>query len=597
MSNELRKMSAEEFARRIKMATDEADKRYAFFLGAGCSVTSGIPTAGALVRERWLPKLCRVRAPKGADVEEWARKTFPEYDPQTPSAFYGNVMKELFIHPEERQHEIERLCDGRFPGFGYATLSSLVAIDGGCFNVVLTTNFDDLMPDALYLFTKARPLVINHESLANYIRPTRTRPLVVKLHGDNRLSPQNISQETDVLKKDIETPVQTILHDRGLIFMGYGGNDKGIVKMLNSLPGNALPFGIYWISSTEPTGEILPWLESRQAVWVEKGDFDELMLLVKNEFELPPPTSKRFDEVFEKYRKTYEKLSGRIVSLPDTDEHTKALKEAIERTDKSFSDWWAVEVAASRLEKTNPDEADKIYQDGLKQFPNSSALLGNYANFLYKIRKNYDVAEEYYRRALESDPTDATDLSNYALFLESIRKDYDGAEEHYHRALEADPTDANALGSYADFLHSIRKDYDVAEEHYRRALEADPNDVNTLGNYAGFLFAQGKNEDGFRFLNEALGGITSDSTPGLASELWFYAFAHRPLEGRDEALKNLKKALLDGDISSGWDLSQNIARAREGGHPDVEWLEKLAAVITGDTDISTLDAWGKWKMA
>ena len=43
----LRRMAADNFARRLRSVTEEEDKRYAFFLGAGCSVSSGVPDAGA----------------------------------------------------------------------------------------------------------------------------------------------------------------------------------------------------------------------------------------------------------------------------------------------------------------------------------------------------------------------------------------------------------------------------------------------------------------------------------------------------------------------------------------------------------------------
>ena len=187
MSRALRKIAPDEFARRLKGTTREADKRFAFFLGAGCSASSGVADAAGLVRDEWLPRLRDLRAPLRADLNAWAKDEFAGWDPENAASFYGPVLEALFLHGEERQREIERLCDGRFPGFGYATLASLVAFEGGRFNVVLTTNFDDLVADALYLFTSARPLVIQHESLASYIRPTRTRPLVVKLHGDHRL--------------------------------------------------------------------------------------------------------------------------------------------------------------------------------------------------------------------------------------------------------------------------------------------------------------------------------------------------------------------------------------------------------------------------
>jgi hypothetical protein len=84
---------------------------------------------------------------------------------------------------------------------------------------------------------------------------------------------------------------------------------------------------------------------------------------------------------------------------------------------------------------------------------------------------------------------------------------------------------------------------------------------------------------------------------GLLAECWFYALAHRPAERQLDALANLKRVLMEGARSPGWDLSQNIERARQDGHPDVEWLEKLAKVIAEGADISILDGWEKWRDA
>jgi Tfp pilus assembly protein PilF len=366
----------------------------------------------------------------------------------------------------------------------------------GHFNVVLTTNFDDLMADALYLFSPARPLVIHHESLAGYIRPTRTRPLVVKLHGDNCLSPQNTAEETNTLKEDIEKQIRPVLHDRGLIFIGYGGNDQGIANMLATVPKDGLPLGVFWISRTEPQGTIRPWLESRTAIWVEKGDFDELMLLVRDSFDVPHPDQARFHDVFEKYRTTYGTLSSRIVKLANSVADASAMKKAVKRADRSFRNAWAVLVNAERLKETKPDQANAIYSKGLEQFPGSAPLLGSYANFLSEVRKDHDGAEEYYRRALAADPDNPTNLGNYAVFLHNVRKDHDGAEENYRRALAADPNSPTILANYGLFLHAVRKDHDGAEEHFRRALAADPDNPTTLCYYALFLHAVRKDYDG-----------------------------------------------------------------------------------------------------
>jgi Tfp pilus assembly protein PilF len=663
MPKSLRKVPADEFARRLCQITKPPDKRFALFLGAGCSVSSGIPASASLVKDNWLPRLRDLCAPARKDLEQWAKEALPNYDAGNPAASYGDVMDKLFLIAEERQREVESLCGGRFPGFGYACLAQLMALDGGRFNVALTTNFDDLIPDALYLFTEARPLVIYHESLASFIRPTRTRPLVVKLHGDHRLSPHNTRQETEELKEEIGKQVRTLLHDRGLILVGYGGNDQGISDMLKGLPAEALPLGVFWVSGEEPDCAIRPWLEERDALWVEKGDFDELMLLIRDVFELPHPERRRFDEVFEKYKSTYEKLSGHVLSLPGTAPDAEALRAAVERADDSLPQWSQFLVRAERVKTTKPDEAEQAYLAGLKRFPHSAPLLAAYALFLTNIRKDHDRAEEFYRRAIDADPKHATILGNYALFLQkfredhdraeefyrravdadpkhannlgnyavfltgtrkdhdraeefyrlavdadpkrasilgnyaiflkNIRNDYDRAQEYYRRAIDADPKDATILGNYATFLYKIRKDHDRAEEYYRRAIESDPKDPNTKANYSGFLLAQGRKE-GLPLLEAVLPELETSGRTDLPAECWFYAFAHRPADMRGEALTNLKKTLVEGARSPGWDFSANIARAREENHPDAEWLEKLAAVISEGADIASLAAWPAW---
>jgi hypothetical protein len=129
MTDTLRKITAEEFARRLKESSEEPDKRFAFFLGAGCSVSSGIPAAGRLVRDRWLPRLKALKSSCQVDLDSWAKELFSGYESENAGDFYGEVIQELFLWPEDRQLEIENLCEGRFPGFGYAALASLIALD------------------------------------------------------------------------------------------------------------------------------------------------------------------------------------------------------------------------------------------------------------------------------------------------------------------------------------------------------------------------------------------------------------------------------------------------------------------------------------
>ena len=554
----MRDIGLEEFVRRLRADTN-AEKRFALFLGAGCSVTSGIPHAGGLVRDRWLPRLRDFQSPNRSDLTAWAKEVIPDYDPENPAHSYGALIDLLFLTPEDRQREIEDLCDGRTPSFGYAVLAQLIAQPAGRFNVVLTTNFDDLVADALYLYTEARPLVIYHESLAVFIRPTRTRPLVVKLHGDHRLSPRNTVLETETLEREIQRHAAMVLHDRGVIFIGYGGNDVGIQKLLNELPPEALPFGAYWVHPHEPQNEVRDWLSSRQGVWVRSGWFDEVMLLIRNEFSLPHPSGERFTRIFQNYHKKFQELSNSIQDRPINEAGVEALKKAVSDTEALFPDFWKAMSEARRARRQDINRAEEVYRQGLDQFPNEALLLVDYADF-----------------------------------LSDIRKDYDAAEAMYKRALEANPKNADILGNYAIFLNNDRKDYDAAEVMYKRALEADPKHVNNCANLAGFLLANGM-PDGLVVLDSAFQLLHQTELPQAELECDFYRFAHGSLSDRKAALRNIRQ-LLEQDIRSpGWDLSRNIDRALRDGHSEGTWLSKLADVINGDAQLGLLSDWPAWQ--
>ena len=254
-------ITAEHFVRRLKRHMEEYDARFVFFLGAGCSISSGIPGASRLVRD-WLPKVHREHTGGSIDFDEWLSETFPKHDKDNPAASYASVFRRLCPTPLLRQREIERIVTKKDPGFGYAVLAQLMNHPkfGEKCNRILTTNFDGLVADALYLYTRTKPLVIIHDSLISFVEVGRTRPLVVKLHGDALLEPKNLEEETAELSKNVADVLATILNETGLIFVGYGGNDESISRFLSGLPPDSLPHGVYWINDAKPDTPFGQWL-------------------------------------------------------------------------------------------------------------------------------------------------------------------------------------------------------------------------------------------------------------------------------------------------------------------------------------------------
>ena len=87
-----------------------------------------------------------------------------------------------------------------------------------------------------------------------------------------------------------------------------------------------------------------------------------------------------------------------------------------------------------------------------------------------------------------------------------------------------------------------------------------------------------------------------ESSP-LEIECRFCQFIHGLEADRDSALSRIKELIADYVYSENWDLSPNFIRAIEDGHPDADWLEKLAAVIAYEAPIETLDGWERWEKA
>jgi Tfp pilus assembly protein PilF len=462
----LRSLDVREFVRRIHLE-QPGDQRFALFLGAGCSVTSGIPAAGELVTTKWLPRLRDVRAPDEPDAEQWAARALKAggYDPNEPATSYGLVMEELFESEGDKQQEVDALCSGKAPSFAYGVLAQLVAGYGGRFNVVLTTNFDDLVEDALFYYVNMRPTVILHESLALFIRSTPTRPLVVKLHGDHRLAPRNTNLETAAIQKDIRESVANLLRDRGMIFVGYGGHDRGIVDMLTRLPEHALPFGVYWVAHREPRSEVAEWLRRRDAIWVKCESFERLMLEIMLEMDLPPSINRtRFEMVLHGYfgQLWYEKVKAECDSpdeekrgRPFDDERKKALTAKVHQAAKELPGVSSLLTTAREFQEEGEiDKAEAKYEEALRYSPNSIEVLTSCAWFRCDVLADVEGARELLWRAAElADPDPkknpepppwwgrALAGSAYGAFLSDVAGDSESALVQFQKLVEQYPAD------------------------------------------------------------------------------------------------------------------------------------------------------------
>ena len=138
-------------------------RKFCFFLGAGASITSGIPAATKLV-DLWDEKI-RTRFP-AEEYEQW--KNEKEIDENNKYSHYSDYYEKQFSsNPVDGYNFLEKKMKDASPSGGYACLAFLLTQTPH--KVVVTTNFDRLTEDAVTLYAHEFSLVVGHVAMAHYI--------------------------------------------------------------------------------------------------------------------------------------------------------------------------------------------------------------------------------------------------------------------------------------------------------------------------------------------------------------------------------------------------------------------------------------------
>ena len=471
------------------------DRPFCWVLGSGASFQSGIPTGSSLVLQ-WLKELHEMEDLHGRSLKGWATPNnlgIKNFDFAKAANFYPWVYWRRYRKFREEGYAfLEKAMEAAEPSYGYSVLAQIMADTKHKASV--TTNFDNLIADALAIYTRALPLVCGHESLTGFIRPNLQRPLVAKIHRDLLLNPKNEPQELEKLPSEWVSALKMIFESYTPIVIGYGGNDGSLMGLLKSLP--PIKGGIFWCYRTadEPDARIHEIVEHHDGSLVPILGFDEVMLQLWEKLKLHDPRpelQKTHETRVMEWQRQFEELNKKVKgpsTTAATEEELKPVREAaaaaVERLTKE-KDWWAWQLKADAA--SNPVKQEAIFREGLSDFPESAELTGNFAVFMENVRKNHDEAERLYRKALELDPNDATYVGNFARFMQFSRKNYDDAERLYRKAFELDATLASHTGNFALFMENVRKDYDHAERLFRKALEVDPDHANNTINFANFM--------------------------------------------------------------------------------------------------------------
>lgn len=223
--------------------------RYALLLGSGVSTEAEIPTGWAVVNElvKRVSTADGTPIDKDADPVEWYEETYD--DPAT----YENLIEGLARTQTERRKLLEEFFEPsdaevergeKQPTDAHQSIAWLV--DNGYIDVVLTTNFDQLIEKALRN-QGVNPVVISGPESARGAEPLQHQDaVVVKVNGDYKeTNLKNLSSELESYSDPMQQIIDRVFHEYGLIICGWSGEyDKRLRESLRECETHR--YSTYW---------------------------------------------------------------------------------------------------------------------------------------------------------------------------------------------------------------------------------------------------------------------------------------------------------------------------------------------------------------
>jgi len=486
-------------------------ERFCFIIGSGASVSSGIPT-GAGLEAQWMKEM---EESPGLDEIGEVAKTLEEHleykfeeireaweetkksGTPLPSDYYFDLYKLRFF-PNHRNgyHYLEKIMANRNPGFGYHPLA-LMLTDGSGSNLVITTNFDSLIEDALFFYTDDKPLVINHELLAEYAGdPNIKRPVIAKVHRGIFFDPLNQPEETNGLKGIWRDVLASVFQSYTPIVIGYGGGDN---SLMNFLEDSELKMknGIYWCYFEKyglPSEKIQRLIKDKNGYLVRTAGFDATMLAFGNALfpdkigvhEAEEYLNRRTSEQIANYEKEYKRLTEQ--------EHLNTEKNADDPINESENEF--KQEIEKMMERTAATEKER------KERNRMTAWDFNRQGDRYYDLEQYEEAVKSYTEAIQLQANNSMFYNNRGCAYGGLGE-YDKAISDYNKAIELDSFNSTAYHNRG-YTYNNLKEYEKAISDYGKAIELSPNNATAYNNRGSIYIVLGRTDEAISDLNKAI---------------------------------------------------------------------------------------------
>lgn len=520
-------ISIHQLIRAIKEGRDNSE-RFCFIIGSGASVSSGIPT-GITLEAQWMKEMeessgMEVVKENARNLKDHLENDFADIEKDweetkktgapLPSRYYFDIYKLRFF-PNHRNgyHYLEKVMAGKNPGFGYHPLALMLTDKSGS-NLVITTNFDSLLEDALFLYTDSKPLVINHELLAEYAGDSNIkRPIIAKVHRGIFFDPLNQPEETNELKGKWHDVLASVFQNYTPIVIGYGEGDNSLMNLLED-DNIRMKNGIYWCYFEKhglPNDKIQNLIKKKKGYFVRTAGFDATMLAVGNALfpdkigvhEAEEYLNNRISTQIANYEEEYKKLT----ELENTakkecaeNESDNDFKQEIEKMQKRTIDSekerekqnqmtaWDYRRQGQRYRNLNQfEKAIRSYSNAICMQQNNATFYNdrgraylNWGNF-DKSNSHYDNAIADFNMAIKLNPEYAYAYNSRG-FAYGELEEYNMAIADFDKAIELRPEWAN-LYSNRGYVYIKLEEYDKAAADFDKAIELDPEYANSYKHY------------------------------------------------------------------------------------------------------------------
>ncbi|KON46555.1 nuclease PIN [Mariprofundus ferrooxydans] len=267
---------------------------YCFLLGAGASISSGMPSAERCVWE-WKREIFVTNNPSLSEsvgelslpgtrtrIQDWLdmRGDYPPINSDNEYSYYAQACYPT--HQDRRQFFASFVRQAK-PHIGYQLFPLLVK--GGLIRSVWTTNFDGLVARscaASDVVTVEVGVDCSQRAIQPYVQgELRT----VSLHGDFRYDElKNTEDELKKQESNLEQALERELENCSLIVAGYSGRDESLMAVLrHAFTNNKSSSRIYWCGYGEsPSEKVVSFLQEikasgREALYVNTDGFDDMI--------------------------------------------------------------------------------------------------------------------------------------------------------------------------------------------------------------------------------------------------------------------------------------------------------------------------------